>query len=1457
VRKPSAAELRLGNLRRELDAEDDPATRSAILYHMGLVYEHELRQSNEALDSYREARRHGTGFDPAGIAELRIQERTADARTVASLLEELARDARHPAARGAALVDLALRSSEWASILRDALEQSPEPSVPALLLEWLADRNGDHDALRDALRAQAEAASEPSLRASLWLDHALAENEAGDVDAALASLDLAAESEALAWPARSLQRSLAQQHQRLDAWETASVAMARQLEGDVPLDPLDLSTPIEEQLPLAAWLWREAASIRLAREGDSSKARAYLEAALRQTPNDAELRWQLLQLGEKSGDADAVREAAKWFHSTAPGDPRLPAYVIRASLGRRDADALDALRDIAERYPESAYAQAVFDLTLFTTGSVDERVDRLQARAADLEGEARALLLWRAARLLAEDDSPEAAESLFSESAEIATPWRTDILRDALRAAVEARHADAILARADALADADLEPADRAFVAYCRYAVARRLHGSADESLRILRDALQDPLNHIWAPHVARARAAVEGNAALLGEAHELLADLARENSKTEHLLSAGAAFAANQQWTDAERVVRAALRHSPDDPRVVEALESVLRGAGRPDAVVELARERARTDDDIMRGERALLRAGVSAERDGDLEAAGSAYRQALARLPESASASLAMAELARRRKDMGALLGAYETLSHIELGGGVPELFALRKADMLRDLEGDSSEASRQYERALEHPATTLSSAVALLSLPLARTTEEQRASAAELLVDAGVSFEASDNGFGTAYSALRAALGREGSTAGLAWVELARLAPTDALRAGTLLHGLREVRLARGEDAIDDLFILAQESGDLSAQHPEAAVAIEEVLAPGDDPELRIAALERKLQHSTALGRSGLEAARCRALVEGDRGADAVARISEELDERPEDLAVWETLRSAARQAGQWSLVAQACERLAPFVEGELRADLLEEAGAVRLDHLDQQQAAEDLFRAALEADPSRSIAFRRLHELLADREDGEALDALIAERLSQGGSDDRPDLLYARARLLRGFSDRPGALEALDELFIAEPEHAGALALAAEVHVSLEQWEEAVDCLQRLSKSDIPNEQRRLAHLGAADFLENRLGRLEHALEELRAIDALGLADMESRLRVASLEEGFGNDQAAIDAYRAVLLEDPTHVRAAERLASLMKDDERATVLASYEAALWARIDGGDLDAALLEALRKSAHWQGSFERASAIAAVEDAIEPGGALESGTTDLSHVSTAAFWDRESDSTIEEMVRAAGPSLSDPRPRGKKLPADSAVARELQQISEGFGARFASASAEESIDRTQAFVDRDGALQWFIPSASRDGLDSVQRFVAGRLAWAAPRGGAELVDSSPEKAAGLLAGIILAARCSVAPGGPTLPAVPVKLRRASRKAVRDVLGDRAIAPASLLDAARRFQRSADRAGLVASGDIAASWAVVFGSTPTMTALRTSPRALDLLRFWAAADSPLWGTHG
>jgi hypothetical protein len=1445
----------MGNLRRELAAEPDASIRAAILYHMGGLYEHELGRPADARECYEQAQEAASELQPPAIARMRMAERSAGSDEVAALCAERIASTQEPSGRATALLDMALRSDDWASFLREAMARSPEPAVPGLVFEWLAEGRQAPDALREALRAQAEHAADPALQGALFVDVALAEVDAGEIDAALHSLELACASDQVAWAARSLQRRVAREHERWDALVSASVSMARLLESDAPVDPLSLSVPEEERLPMAAFLWKEAATVSTTKLDDLDGAAAYLSSALRLLPEDRALRLQALLLGERRGAGPDSAETNAWFQETAPDDPAFVTHEIRRALANgAQESSLAVLREAAARYPSSEYAQAALDVALVRAESRAERIERLLARAIGVEGEARALPLWHAARLLSASARPsEDAQAAFLEAASASSQWEAAILRDALGAAVHERDAEAIIARCDELQARGVSDEEHSVLSFCKYDVARHLARAPDVADRFLREALADGRCSGWAPDVARARAAHADDCELLALAHEALAERSDGDDVVGHLCAAGRAYARNRDWGRAERVLRDALSRAPDESYVVGLLEGVLRQGGRPEDVVALARARRSEANDAALGELSMLLAGATAERDGNLAAARHAYEQALHQSPDSASAALALADVERRAGDEGAKLRAYESLVRSDLGGGVRELFSLLGGDSRGFENGGSPDASAAYELALEHPVTALPAAVALLSTPRASTTDDQRAAAEETLADTIVPSGAAANGFAAAYGGLRGALDEHGASADDAWVQLAALAPNEDLRADALLHGLREMRIARGEQAGDELFMLAHESVALANDHPKAAIALDEALAPGDDPELRAEALQHKLRHGTTLGRSALDAALCRALVEAERGDDAVARLSNALDERPDDLALWETLRTAARQAGQWPLVAQSCERLAVFVEGTLRADLLEEAGAVRLDCLQQDQQAEDLFRAALEADPTRSVAFRRLHDLLAEREDADGLEQLVSARLALGGPKDRPDLLYERARLLRGFSDRPGALEVLDELFTTEPEHSGALALAAEVHVSLEQWSEAVGCLRRLSQSNIPDEQRRVAHLGAADFLEAHLGEKDQALAELRAVEALGLADASTWLRIGGLEEQLGNAAAAVDAYGRALQTAPTDETAVARLSELTEGDARQSMLRSYEEAVWERIDRGELDASLLQGLRKAAHARGDLERAAAVAAAESALHPQEAHASGATDLGHVSVASLWDREADTVVEEVLRRAGPELRKERVRAKKLGPNAGVYAELEQITERFGARLGSVSAASNHVGIDARPGRDGELHWVVSKNAVNGLDVRERFSAGRLAWSAPHGASALVDDSLERAAGTIAAILRTARCRVTDAEPVLPAVAVRLRRATRKSVYEAAGNTEVAPTALVEAARRLHRSADRAGLLACGDISAAFSALERDQPSIESIRDSARCLDLLRFWTDGDSPLW----
>jgi tetratricopeptide (TPR) repeat protein len=1455
-------ELRIANLRRELEAETEPVSQAAILYQVGALYEHELKRVSEAFDHYGQAHAAAPGFHPALIAQLRIAERSKNGHDLAALRSEHVAAATSPAVSGAALMDLAVHSEDWASLLREAIARSPEPVVPALILEWLAEAHGDQSSVRHALRTQAEHAEDASLRAAVWLDVALGDIDAGHPDEAIDALERACECDALVWQARSVQLRTAREHERWDVFVRATTSMARLLEAaveeDEPSDPLNLSVPKDERLPMAAFLWQEAAACSATQLDDADAAAGYIEAALRLFPDQAATRLQALLTQERRGDSAASEEASEWFLTVAPEDPAFVAHEVRRALSSEDLQhAVDTLRDAAARYPASDYAQAALDVALIRAEAHAERAERLRERPETAEGEQRARISWHAAQLTAIGSTASSeAQSLYSEAAGAATTSKERILREALGAALVAKQPGEILERCDELMQCDIDPAERATLAFTRYDVTQNVLGGSQEAQLLLRDALGDPDSQAWAPQVARAQAAWAGNTDLLAQAHETIAGLTSGDAQLGHLCAAGQAYARSRDWDAAERVLRQALRTAPDDRYIVTLLDGVLREGGRPEDVVSLARERSGGEPSAALGELSLLLAGATAERSGNLTAARHAYEQALLESPSSPSAALALLDVARRQDDAHARLRAYAHLSDTDLGGGVRELYALLRGDALgRESEAGAGDA---YERALEHPATALAAAVALLSLPTRLTTADQRSAAEEALADAGTAPREDTDGFGAAYGALRASLGEEGASASDAWLQLAALAPTEGLRAGALLQGLRAERIARGIEATDELFMLSHEAESLAEVHADAAVAIDEALAPGDDAEFRANALEQKLQHSEAVGRGALDAAYCRALVEADRGAEAVALLSTAVDGRPDDLALWETLRGAARQARQWPLVAQACERLAPFVEGSLKGDLLEEAGVVRLDCLEQHQQAEDLFRRSLTEDPTRDIAFRRLHDLLAEQEDAEALAELVSERLALGGPKDRLDLLYERARLLRGFSDRPGALEVLEELFTSEPEHAGALALAAEVHVSLEQWAEAVECLQRLSKASIPEEQRRVAHLGAADFLETHLEAKDAALGELRAVEALGLADPQIWIRIGSLEAGFDNRGAAIDAYTHALEAEQTHSVAISRLVELVDEVDKAAAVTTYERAIWERVDGGDLDASLLEGLSNAATWRGHTKRAAAARAIQRALGLAvSADDTAAADLGNVSAAALWDPDANPVLQQVVLRAGPGLSKDRLRSKKVAPSDPLVGELERLCQRFGARVGSIGLSDDVVSVIARTGRDGEVDWVVPRGAQGGLDSVGRFVAGRLAWAAPHGAAGLLDDSPQKVAGTLAAILRVARCQVGRGEPTLPAADVKLRRAVRKAVRETVGDEKLESSSLLAFARSLQRSADRAGLLVSGDIAAGIATLLNGRVNLDALRASTRGLDLLRFWLDAESPLWGNDG
>ncbi len=360
----------------------------------------------------------------------------------------------------------------------------------------------------------------------------------------------------------------------------------------------------------------------------------------------------------------------------------------------------------------------------------------------------------------------------------------------------------------------------------------------------------------------------------------------------------------------------------------------------------------------------------------------------------------------------------------------------------------------------------------------------------------------------------------------------------------------------------------------------------------------------------------------------------------------------------------------------------------------------------------------------------------------------------------------------------------------------------------------------------------------------------------------MADASTFTRIGTLESSLGHDDRAVDAYQRALSLEPTHRTAIASLVELLEDAPRRTVIETYERAIWESIDRGELEASLLQGLGDAATWRSQPERVGAVNASLVAL----GLVAATDDAQgsrptcdHVPLGALGDGHADETLEHVVLRAGPSLVKGRLRSRqKAGPEDRVYGQLDLLCRRFGARLGTIALADAPIPIQARVGRHGEVDWLVSPESKFGLEGADLFHAGRLAWAAPRGASALVDDSTQDIAAKLAGILRAARCEVESDATTVARVEVKLPRSVRRTVHDFVSGTRITTTSLLQVARRLRQSADRAGFMASGDIGVALGEILPSRKANAeGLRTSERALDLLRFWLDAESPLWGPHG
>jgi len=237
--------------------------------------------------------------------------------------------------------------------------------------------------------------------------------------------------------------------------------------------------------------------------------------------------------------------------------------------------------------------------------------------------------------------------------------------------------------------------------------------------------------------------------------------------------------------------------------------------------------------------------------------------------------------------------------------------------------------------------------------------------------------------------------------------------------------------------------------------------------------------------------------------------------------------EDWIVTVELRRLRERLGQWELVAESLERAARLssnrafvVESLMRAAILHQE---RFGDLDRAVTA---LSRVLELDPFHEEAAVRLEQILVKREAWPELVEALRRRLEGAAAGARPatgtavhgqiELLSRMAWIQREHLQLPvEAIATLMRSVQLDPNHLATLLTLGELHLSLEQWQEAVEAYSRIvAVSDDPDVLRS-AHFRLGDLWSEKLGDTRRAISSYQNVLAIAPEDGAALTRLYEL------------------------------------------------------------------------------------------------------------------------------------------------------------------------------------------------------------------------------------------------------------------------------------------------------------------------------------------------------
>jgi tetratricopeptide (TPR) repeat protein len=255
---------------------------------------------------------------------------------------------------------------------------------------------------------------------------------------------------------------------------------------------------------------------------------------------------------------------------------------------------------------------------------------------------------------------------------------------------------------------------------------------------------------------------------------------------------------------------------------------------------------------------------------------------------------------------------------------------------------------------------------------------------------------------------------------------------------------------------------------------------------------------------------------------------------------LNDAPADEEALSNTERLAAETQAWDELAGVLEQVAESTRGMVRAKLLLHLGRTKDEKLDDATEAEAAYRRALEADPANPEALQALTGLFKKRGRVRELVITLEQRFEAAASlEEKKATLIEAAKLYDGeLQDVDEAVAALKRLLDLEPDDKPAVAMISKILRREKRWGDLLSIFAR-----------------ARDLAPDEAGRVDWQLQ-------MGVLQ----------ENELGDDEAAIDSYRAVLGSDDSNVVALAGLERLYtKLDRFAELNRVYERQISLAVD----------------------------------------------------------------------------------------------------------------------------------------------------------------------------------------------------------------------------------------------------------------------------------------------